>query len=175
MKFFAKIGVFVSSFAIGSSVFAAEPTSIQVASPNQSVNNQSAVGSVNQSPVGGINSNYQINNSSATDYGFGVGIYCRGMHLSVGGFGSSASSQLFNNNQSTFDDIGGAIALNIPLPSEITSNCKKLAQEIVKQRQLDTQLNLIKQCAILKKEGIEFEAEVFPEFAKCSSVKITSK
>jgi hypothetical protein len=175
MKLFSKILILASSFAFGSTVLAAEPSSIKVAAPNQSVNNQSAVGSVNQSPVGGVNSNYQINNSSATDYGFGVGIYCRGMHLSVGGFGSSAISKLFNDNQSTFDDIGGAIALNIPLPSEVTTNCKKLAAEIVKQRQLDTQLNLIKQCALLKKEGIEFSVEAFPEFAKCESVKVTLK
>lgn len=174
MNFINKLGVISSALIFGSASIAAEPTSIQAISPNQSINNQSATGSVNQSPVGGINSNYQINNSANTDFGFGIGIYCRGMHLTVGGFGSSSASRLFNNSQSTFDDLGGAIGLSIPLPSEVSSNCKKLAQEIVKQRQLDTQLNLIKQCAILKKDGITFDVAVFPEFAKCDSVKITS-
>lgn len=175
MNLFYKIGCFVTIIAFGSPVIAAEPQNIQVAAPNQNVNNQSATGSVNQAPVGGINSNYQINNSAATDFGFGNGVVCRGPHLSIGGFNSSSFSKLFNDNQSTFDDIGGVIGLSVPLPSEVSSNCKKLVQEIVKQRQLDTQLNIIRQCALLKKEGIEFDSQVFPEFAKCSSVTITSK
>jgi hypothetical protein len=169
MKWLAAVAV--AQFACPS--LASDPKNIQIVTPNQGINQQSATGSVNQSPVGGINSNYQINNTAATDYGFGPGIYCRSPHLSVGGFSSSSSGGMADFSESTFNDFGGIVALSFPLPSEITSNCKKLAAEIAKQRQLDTQINLIRQCALLKKEGIEFDIAVFPEFEKCSAVKVS--
>lgn len=143
---------------------------INAVSTNQAVNTQSAIGSVNQAPVGGINNNSQINNSQATDYGFAPGIYCRGSNFAIGGYGSGANSNGYGSN-----DYGIIALLNIPLGGNIADNCKTLAREIAKQRQLDTAYTMIKVCSSLKKDNISLNYEVFPDFKICESVNISSK
>jgi hypothetical protein len=146
---------------------------INAVSTNQALNNQSAIGTVNQSPVGGINSNYQINNSQATDYGFAPGIYCRGANFSIGGYGSGSNSNAYNFN--SFGSNYGVIALlNIPISGDANKSCRALAREIVKQRQLDTSYNLIKVCSALKRENISLNYEIFPDFKVCDAVTINT-
>jgi hypothetical protein len=153
------------------------PLRAQVASrasaANQAVNTQNAIGSVNQSPIGGVNNNTQVNNSQATDYGFAPGIVCRGPTLGIGAFGASASSD-FRDASASADNYGAVVGFNLPLPTRVNQLCQDLAEEILLQKQLDTSLTLIKQCAILQKEGIAFDPEIFPEFKKCDGVKIGS-
>lgn len=144
---------------------------INAVATNQATNNQSAIGTVNQSPVGGVNSNYQINNSQATDYGFAPGIYCRGANFSVGGYGSGATSDGFGNGTSA-NNFGAIALFTVPIGGETQEACKSLAKEIVKQRQLDTAYNLIKVCSALKKENIVLNYEAFPDFKICESVNI---
>lgn len=156
---------------ISSPVYANPNAGISAVATNQATNNQSAIGTVNQSPVGGVNSNYQINNSQATDYGFAPGIYCRGANFSVGGYGSGATSDGFGN--STNANNFGAIALfTVPIGGETQEACKALAKEVVKQRQLDTAYNMIKVCGALKKDNIKLNYEDFPDFKICESVFI---
>lgn len=145
--------------------------SLNVVTPNQAVNNQSASGSVNQSPVGGINNNTQINNSQSTDYGFAPGIFCRSPSFSLGAYGGSSNNDGYYSSLNSAS-YGAVVALNIPLPTETDSLCRALAREIVLQRQLDTSLNIVKQCALLSKEGIIFDPQVFPEFERCRGVKL---
>lgn len=146
---------------------------INAIATNQALNNQSAIGTVNQSPVGGINSNYQINNSQATDYGFAPGIYCRGPNFSIGGYGSGANSNAYSLNSSA-NNFGIIALLNIPIGGETNQNCRALAREIVKQRQLDTAYNLIKVCSSLKKEKISLDYNIFPDFKLCDGVSISA-
>lgn len=168
--------IFISLFS--SPAFASPNNStfsgVNAVSNNQAVNTQTATGTVNQSPVGGVNSNYQINNSQATDYGFAPGIYCRGANFSVGGYGSGSNANAdngFNTGASNF----GAIALfTIPIGSSISESCKELAKEITRQRKLDTAYNLIKVCSALKKENISVNYEVFPDFKVCEAVSVSN-
>jgi len=146
---------------------------INAVSSNQAINTQSASGVVNQSPVGGVNSNYQINNSQSTDYGFAPGIFCRGANFSVGGYGSGVNTNLYNYG-STSNNFGAIALITLPLGGAIQENCKALAKEIVKQRQLDTAYNLIKICGALRKEGIKLDYEVFPDFKVCEAVNIAN-
>lgn len=149
-------------------------TAINVITPNQAINNQTATGVVNQSPYGGTNSNYQINNSYDTTYGFSPGIYCRTPSFTVGVYGSGADSGAYNYSANA-NNYGLVAGLNIPIGGYIGKSCEELAGEIAKQRQLDTSLNFIKQCAILKKEGITFDPEKFPMFKDCDGVTLSSK
>lgn len=165
---FITLGVYTPKVLSGEKSLSSESLS---SSSNQATNNQSSVGSVTQSPVGGINSNYQINNSQATDYGFAPGVVCRGPNISIGGYGSGFSSDFYRSNASS-SNYGAVAVLTIPIGSSISESCKYLAKEIVKQRQLDTSLNMIKQCAFLKKDGIQLDLEIFPEFKKCEGVSI---
>lgn len=139
---------------------------------NQALNSQSAVGSVNQAPIGGINSNYQINNSQATDFGFGPGIYCRGANFGIGAYASGASSNAYNFSSSG-SDFGALALITLPLNGEVVEQCKALAREIVRQRQLDTAYNLIKVCSSFKKDGIVLDPKVFPEFEICKGVSLS--
>jgi hypothetical protein len=171
-KLLPLLGILLSSPAFASPVNGSLP-GINAVATNQALNNQSAVGTVNQSPVGGINSNYQINNSQATDYGFAPGIYCRGANFSIGGYGSGANSNVYNYGSSG-SNYGAIALLTIPIGGETGDSCRALAKEIVKQRQLDTAYNLIKVCGAMKKENITVSYDVFPDFKVCDAVSVSS-
>lgn len=159
--------------SIASPVGPGNLTGVNAISTNQAVNTQSAIGTVNQSPIGGVNSNYQINNSQATDYGFAPGIYCRGANFSIGGYGSGANSNAYGYG-SDGSNYGVIALLNIPIGGSVMESCKALAAEISKQRKLDTSYNMIKVCGAMKKENITVNYEVFPDFKICEAVSITS-
>lgn len=154
-----------------SSLASPQALGINVVTPNQAQNTQTATGVVNQAPYGGNNSNYQINNSYDTTYGFAPGIYCRTPSFNIGIYGSGAGSGSYGYD--TYGNNFGVVAgLNLPIGGSIGRSCEELAAEITKQRQLDTTLNFIKQCAILKKEGIEFNTEIFVAFKDCDAVTL---
>lgn len=142
--------------------------------PNQAQNTQSSTGVINQSPLGGVNSNYQINNAYETDFGFGPGIYCRTPGLVLGVYGGSLTSNAYSYNSSS-GNYGGLVGFHIPIGGSVGSSCSKLAQEIAKQRRLDTDLAMIRQCAALKRGGIEIDYSVFPDFKACAGVKVLLK
>ena len=156
----------------GVSTNAANSTSV---SSNQAQNVQNALGTVNQAPIGGINNNTQYNNSQDTDYGFAPGVYCRGPNLSIGGYGARADADTYAspyNVGSESTNFGGFVGFNIPLGNSIAERCKTLAAEIAKQRQLDTDYNMIKICANLKRENVAINYETFPQFEVCDSVAL---
>lgn len=139
---------------------------------NQAQNQQNASGSVYA--TGGSQVNVQQNNQNANDYGFAPGVFCRTTTFNVGAFGSGNSASASFNLNSSAANYGLVMGLSIPIGGSIGDSCEQLAAEITKQRQLDTALNLIRQCALLKKEGISFNAEIFPEFSKCAAVELTA-
>lgn len=141
---------------------------------NSAQNQQSAIGNVDQAPIGGINNNTQINNAMASDFGFGPGIFCRGPHISIGAYGgrSMYDNTSWGNN---FSNAGGFASLNIPLDGDVSKSCKSLAKEIVLQRQLDTSYNMIKICLDLKRQNVSLDYETFPQFKLCDSIFIASK
>lgn len=144
---------------------------VSAVAPNQAVNSQQSSGVVNQSPMGGIFHNTQMNNGQDTSLGFGPGIHCRGPNLSIGLSGSHAGTHGYNSSA-----FGGAVSLSIPLGNAADRACKQLAAEIVRQRQTDTALTLVKQCAELVKLNISFDDTV-PEFAMlkpCQRVNLTT-
>ena len=90
-------------------------------------------------------SNIAVQNNMFGMYGFGDGIYCSGPSLSISGFGSG----LFNSST----NVGGVLTLNVPLGGRAAENCNNLTSEIVLQRQLDTNINLINFCRDVQKNG----------------------
>ncbi|MFZ9243188.1 MAG: hypothetical protein ACO295_08300 [Sediminibacterium sp.] len=170
--------VLASTLMLGAPAFASplgeiSSTGINAVATNQANNTQSAIGTVNQSPIGGVNSNYQINNSQATDYGFAPGIYCRGANFSIGGYGGGANADGYGRSTNA-SDYGGIAMFTIPIGGDVMSSCKALAKEIVKQRQLDTVYNMIKVCGAMKKEKISVDYAVFPDFKICDAVTISA-
>ncbi|QLF86082.1 hypothetical protein CC030809_00026 [Synechococcus phage S-CAM7] len=143
-----------------------------VSSSSNAQNNQNNNGTVNLAPMGGSNSNYQINSVSNSQYQFGPGISCPTPELGIGAFGGNNSS--FDSDYSNgSNNIGATLMFTTPLGGDIGRYCKELVQEITKQRQLDTKVTMIRQCAQFAREGVILDTEQFPEFAICSAVTVT--
>lgn len=145
---------------------------VSAVAPNQAVNSQQSSGVVNQSPMGGIFHNTQMNNGQDTSLGFGPGIHCRGPNLSFGLSGSHAGTHGYNSSA-----FGGAVSLSIPLGNAADRACKQLAAEIVRQRQLDTALTLVKQCSEFARLGIrvDYTRPQFAHLADCDGITIVNQ
>ena len=161
------IGALIS-FSCSPAVAGSLPTS---SSANNAQNTQSNTGTVNLNPMGGSNSNYQINSVSNSQHSFGPGIQCPTPELGISAFGGndSAYGGGYTNGANNF---GAAIMFTTPIGGDIGKACKELAQEIAEQRQLDTKITMIKQCAEFVRQGIVIDTTVFPEFKVCSAVTV---
>lgn len=145
------------------------PTS---SSSNNAQNTQSNSGTVNLAPMGGSNSNYQINSVSNSQHSFGPGINCPTPEIGISAFGGNdnAYGGGYNSGATNF---GAAVMFTTPIGGDIGQACRELAQEITRQRQLDTRISMIKQCAYFNKNGIVVDTTVFPEFEVCSAVTVS--
>lgn len=161
---FLYVAPLVSLFSLGVSA-----QEVVTNASNTSTNVQSNSGAVTLSPMGGSNANYQINSVSNSQYGFAPGIQCPTPELALGAFGgeSTAWASDYNNGG---NNIGGTILFTMPLGGDTAKYCKQLAFEIAKQRRLDTEVNMIRQCAQIANAGIQIDVKAFPDFAICSGV-----
>ena len=142
----------------------------------QSVNNQTNSGSVNLAPMGGSNANYQINSVSNSQYGFAPGIQCPTPELAFGGFGGQTNGWGNTGYNTSGNNVGGTVMLTMPIGGgDIAKSCRTLAAEIARQRVLDTELTMIKQCATLAQSGVQLDVSKFPEFEKCDGVMVDGK
>ena len=145
-----------------------------VSSSSNAQNNQNNNGTVNLAPMGGSNSNYQINSVSNSQYQFGPGISCPTPELGIGAYGGSNSS--FDTSYSNgSNNYGATVMFTTPLGGDVGESCKELVQEITRQRQLDTDYTMIRKCAELAREGITVDTKRFPAFEICSAVAVVSQ
>jgi len=138
---------------------------------NSSSLTNSAAPSASSVTTGGTNINYQTNNAYQNEVGFGPGIFCRTPTLFVGG-------NYGQNELDTFDAIskGGNDANNfavnlglvVPFGSSALEACKRLAAITVQDREISTQLSMIRACAALQKEGIRVDPEAYPLLERCT-------
>lgn len=122
--------------------------------------------------TGGTNINYQTNNTYQNEVGFGPGVFCRTPTLYVGG-------NMGRNELDAFDPVteSGNIAKNYafnagvvyPFGSSAIEACKTLANTITRDREISTQLSMIKACADLERKGIHVDPEVFPLLKSCEN------
>ena len=140
----------------------------------QSVNNQTNSGSVNLAPMGGSNANYQINSVSNSQFGFAPGIQCPTPELAFGAFGGQTNGWGNTGYNTAGNNAGGTVLFTMPIGGDTAKYCKQLASEIAKQRRLDTEINMIKQCAQLANSGIQIDVKQFPDFALCAGVRGTN-
>ncbi len=132
------------------------------------VNSQQNAGTVIQNPSGGSQTNVNQNNAYSSTYGFGPGISCPTASVAISMFGAGADSSLGTGSTS----YGGSVSLIAPIGGQIGDSCRDLAQEITRQRQLDTAVNLVRACADLSRQGISVDPKVFPDLAVCSAVSV---
>jgi len=121
--------------------------------------------------MGGSNANYQINSVSNSQFGFAPGIQCPTPEFAIGGFGGQTNGWGNTGYITTGTNLGGTIMFTMPIGGDTAAYCKELAREIAKQRRLDTEVNMIRQCAQLANSGITIDVEQFPDFALCAGVR----
>jgi len=138
---------------------------------NSSSLTNSAAPSASSITSGGTNINYQTNNAYNNEFGFAPGVFCRTPTLFVGG-------NMGNNQLDAYDSVAESgnnarnysanIGLVLPFGSATIDHCKRLSANIVRDREISTQLSMIRACASLEKEGIVVDAEKYPLLEKCA-------
>jgi len=122
--------------------------------------------------TGGTNINYQTNNTYQNEVGFGPGVFCRTPTLYVGG-------NMGRNELDAYDQVteSGNTAKNYalnagvvyPFGSSAIEACKTLANTITRDREISTQLSMIKACADLERKGIHVDPDIFPLLKSCEN------
>ena len=138
-------------------------------SSNQGVNNQNNSGTVIQNPSGGSQTNINQNNAFSSTYSFGPGISCPTPSLAAN-LNYGGGSGWGGGYSSGSGSYGASLSYIHPLGGSIGDACEGLVTEITRQRQLDTDVNLIKVCADMAANGIQIDTKEFPEFKVCASV-----
>ena len=148
-----------------------DPAIAQQTNNASNLTNQAAP-SASAVTTGGTNINYQTNNTYQNEVGFGPGVFCRTPTLYIGG--NAGRNQL-----DAFDAVteSGNIANNYavnagivyPFGSSAIEACKTLANTISRDREISTQLSMIKACADLEVKGIQVDPDVFPLLKACEN------
>jgi hypothetical protein len=138
---------------------------------NSSSLTNSAAPSASSVTTGGTNVNYQTNNTYQNEVGFGPGVFCRTPTLFVGGnYGQNeldafdAVTQSGNNANNYSVNMG----LVVPFGSAALESCRRLAAITVQDREISTQLSMIRACAQLQREGIRVDPEQYPLLERCT-------
>lgn len=156
----------------------AVPALAQTVPPSTTINSPDSSNNAVSNPVG-QNTNVQVNNSYAGMNSFGIGIECATPYLAAGVYNNNTAvnngnTGLVSNNAGSNNSLGGTLQFVLPIGGKQQSNCTALSDEILKQRQLDTQITLIQRCADFAKAGITLDARVYPELAAaCVGVHVT--
>ena len=148
-----------------------DPAIAQQTNNASNLTNQAAP-SASAVTTGGTNINYQTNNTYQNEVGFGPGVFCRTPTLYIGGNAG-------RNELNAFDQVteSGNVAKNYavnagivyPFGSSAIEACKTLAKTISRDREISTQLSMIKACADLEVKGIHVDPEVFPLLKACEN------
>ncbi len=160
----------VSAVLTALAPIAVQPVEAQQTNNSSSLTN-SAAPSASSTTTGGTNINYQTNNAYQNEVGFGPGIFCRTPTLFLGGnygenqldsFDAIAKSGNEANNYSV------NAGLVFPFGSPAQRSCNRMASLIVQDREISTQLSMIRACASLQRDGIRVDPELYPLLEKCA-------
>jgi len=138
---------------------------------NSSSLTNSAAPSASSVTTGGTNINYQSNNTFNNDTGFAPGIYCRTPTLYVGGNWGNSTLDAFDPIQVTGNKtLNYAVnaGLVVPFGSQIIDYCKQLASSIAKDREISSQLSMLRTCSQLEKEGLVVDPVKYPLLKPCA-------
>ena len=134
-------------------------------------NNSNPSAAVSTNTTGGTNINYQTNNQWSNEMGFAPGIFCRMPTFYIGG----GTGQNLGNTIDTFQtgsyqythNYNANIGIVTPFGSSIQRDCKRLAEQIARDREISSDLSMIRACASLDNEGIIVDASKFPTLSRC--------
>ena len=155
--------IFFSNFLYHNFVFAQQTN-------NSSSLTNSAAPSASSVTTGGTNINYQSNNTFNNDAGFAPGIYCRTPTAYIGGNWGNSTLDAFDpiqitGNKSLNYSVNAGVVL--PFGSQILDYCKQIASAIAKDRDISSQLSLLRLCSQLEKEGLTVNPKKYPLLKSC--------
>lgn len=153
------------------SLFVAQPADAQQTNNSSSLTN-SAAPSASSTTTGGTNINYQTNNAYQNEVGFGPGIFCRTPTVFLGGNYGENQLDSFDaiaksGNEATNYSVNAGLVF--PFGSPAQRSCNRLASLIVQDREISTQLSMIRACASLQRDGIRVDPELYPLLEKCAT------
>jgi hypothetical protein len=138
---------------------------------NSSSLTNSAAPSASSVTTGGTNINYQTNNAYNNEFGFAPGIFCRTPALYLGGnwgkgyLDAYDPIQTSGNNNLNYSFNAGVV---VPFGSQIIDYCKQLAYATARDREISSQLSMLRTCAQLEKEGLVVDPFKFPLLKACA-------
>jgi len=134
-------------------------------------NNANPSAAVSTNTTGGTNINYQTNNQWSNEMGFAPGIFCRMPTFYVGGGTGqnvgNTSDTLNNGSYQYTHNYNANVGLLVPFGSSVQRDCKRLAEQIAKDREISSDLSMIRACASLDNEGIIVDPNKFPTLTRC--------
>ena len=134
-------------------------------------NSSNPSSAVSTNTTGGTNINYQTNNQWSNEMGFGPGIFCRTPTFYVGaGTGQNMGSTLdtFNATSSQYtQNYNANFGVLLPFGSTVQRDCKRVAEQIAQDREISSDLSMIRACAALDNEGILVDSSKFPTLTRC--------
>jgi hypothetical protein len=138
---------------------------------NSSTLTNNAAPSASSVTTGGTNINYQNNNQWSNEMGFGPGFFCRTPTFYTGG-------NLGSGNNNNFDQVGTSgnsnssysfsFGLLMPFGSTVVEDCKRLVASVVKDREISSELSMLRTCFSLEKEGIVVDPKKYPLLERCA-------
>ena len=140
------------------------------AQTNSSTVTNSTSPAASATTTGGTSINYQTNSSFTNDIGFGPGYVCRTPSVVINGSASTADAEnyaAFGTSGTYGENITGSIGLVIPFGSKVMNYCETIAKQTALDKEISTQLSMIRACASLEKEGIYVDPNKFPLLSDC--------
>jgi len=137
---------------------------------NSSNLTNSAAPSASSVTTGGTNINYQTNNTYQNEMGFAPGVFCRTPTMYVGGnwgegfLNNYDPIQLSGNNNTNYSLNAGIV---LPFGSSVIRDCKMLVEAIARDREISSQLSMLRTCSQLEKEGLTVDPELYPMLKPC--------
>ena len=138
---------------------------------NSSALTNQAAPSASSVTTGGTNINYQTNNTYQNEFGFAPGHFCRTPTVFVGGNYGENELDAFDavtNSGNKANNYSANVGIVYPFGSRAIEACKHLADITVQDREISTQLSMIRACAQLQRDGIRVDPDVFPLLEKCA-------
>jgi hypothetical protein len=148
------------------------PIPVSAQQTNNAANlTNSAAPSASSVTTGGTNINYQTNNAYNNEMGFAPGVFCRTPTLYVGGNIGHVKQDNFDpiqesGNRNTTSSMNAGVLF--PFGSRIIDYCKRYAATIAKDKEISSQVSMLKLCNELSQKNIAVDPEKFPLLAVCA-------
>lgn len=103
--------------------------------------------------------------------GFAPGVFCRTptfyMGMGTGQNIGNTTDTLNNGSYQQTQNYNANLGILVPFGSTIQRDCKRLAEQIAADREISSDLSMIRACASLDNEGIIVDPNKFPTLSRC--------